>query len=132
MFLSGVQSELRARKKTQQSDAPASVVVTKTKWLKEDPIAALKAGLRTVRHHKPGWLKEDLIAEGKLEDTKHAIHEKIWADYNAQLIHIRAQQDIMGPDFDPLRVVPTRNEDGQFAFTKVVDVPKNYLSLTYL
>ena len=91
MFLLGVQSELRAQKKNQPNETPASVVVTKTKWVKEDPIAALKAGLRTVRHHKPGWLKEDLIAEGKLEDTKHAIHEKIWADYNAQLIHIRVR-----------------------------------------
>jgi hypothetical protein len=138
LFVLGIQSELRARKQTQLSNAPACVEVTKKQWVKyrtadnADPIAALKAGLRTVRHHKPGWLKEDLIAEGKLEDTKHAIHDKIWADCNAQLIHIRAQQDIMGPDFDPLRVVPTRNEDDQFAFTKVVDVPKNCLSLTYL
>jgi hypothetical protein len=138
LFVLGVQSELRGRKKSKASDAPGCVEVTKKVWVKyrnadnADPIAALKAGLRTVRHHKPGWLKEDLIAEGKLEDTKDAIHEKIWADYNAQLIHVRAQQDIMGPDFNPLRVVPTRDEDGQFAFTKVVDVPKNYLSLTYL
>ncbi len=97
-----------------------------------DPIAALKAGLQTVRHHKPGWLKDDLIAASKLEESKSAIHAKIWADYNAQLIHIRAQQDIMGPDFNPLRIVPVRNDEGQFAFTKTVDVPKNYLSLTYL
>jgi hypothetical protein len=31
-----------------------------------------------------GSLKDDLIAAGKLEDTKEAIHAKIWADYNAQ------------------------------------------------
>jgi hypothetical protein len=97
-----------------------------------DPIADLRAGLRTVRHHTPGWLKQDLIAAGKLEDTKDAIHRKIRADYNAQLIHIRAQQDIMGPDFNPLRIVPVRNDEGKFAFTKTVDVPKNHLSLTYL
>jgi hypothetical protein len=112
----GVQSELRPRKQTALSDAPICVEVTKKQWVKyrtsdnADPIAALKAGLRTVRHHKQGWLKADLIAEGKLEDTKHAIHDKIGADYNAQLIHILAQQDIMGPDFDPLRVVPERDE----------------------
>jgi hypothetical protein len=65
--------------------------------------------------------------------NKDAIHSKLWADYNyTQLIHIRAQRDIMGPDFDPLRSMPSRDADGQFAFTKKVDVPKNYLSLTYL
>ncbi len=38
----------------------------------------------------------------------------------------------MGPEFNPLRIVPVRNDEGQFAFTKTIDVPKNYLSLTYL
>ncbi len=85
-----------------------------------------------MRHHTAGWLKDELIAAGKLDNTKAAIHAKIWSDYNAQLIHIRAQQDIMGLEFNPLRSVPVRNNEGQFAFTKTVDVPKNYLSLTYL
>jgi hypothetical protein len=34
--------------------------------------------------------------------------------------------------FNPLHVVPGRNKEGKFAFTKNVDVPKNYLSLQYL
>ncbi len=51
-----------------------------------DSIATLKAGMRTVRHHTKGWLKQDLIASGKLVDTKQAIHAKVWVDYNAQLI----------------------------------------------
>ena len=85
-----------------------------------------------MRHHKVGWLKDDLIAAGKLVDSKPAIHAKIWQDYNSQLLYIRAQQDIMGPDFNPLRVMPARNLEGKFAFTNNVDVPKNYLSLTYL
>ena len=38
----------------------------------------------------------------------------------------------MGPEFNPLRVMPARNNEGQFAFTNTVDVPKNYFSLTYL
>ncbi len=85
-----------------------------------------------MRHHKAGWLKDDLIAAGKLENSKASIHAKIWQDYNAQILYIQAQQDIMGPDFNPLRVMPSRNLEGKFAFTNLVDVPKNYLSLTYL
>ena len=38
----------------------------------------------------------------------------------------------MGQDFNPLQTIPKRNNEGQFAFTKTVDVPKNHLSLTYL
>ncbi len=97
-----------------------------------DPIATLKAGMRTVRHHTKGWLKEDLISSGKLVDTKEAIYAKVWTDYNAQLIHVRAQQDILGNDYNPLRTITGRDEDGKFTFNKNVDVPKNYLSLEYL
>jgi hypothetical protein len=127
---SGAEPDLRprGRKKLNVVDPK----YTKRVFDADDPIAALKAGLHTVRHHRAGWLKEDLVAAGRLMDTKDAIHSKIWADYNAQLIHIRAQQDIMGPDYNPLRCMPPRDADGQFAFTKRVDVPKNYLSLTYL
>jgi hypothetical protein len=60
------------------------------------------------------------------------VHAKIWSDYNAQLIHIRAQQDILGEDFNPLHVLPGRNIEEKFAFTKNVDVPRNHLSLQYL
>jgi hypothetical protein len=67
-----------------------------TKYLCSDPIGVLKAGSQTVRHHTLGWLKADLIANGTLDDMKEALHAKIWADYNAQKIYIRAQQDIMG------------------------------------
>ncbi len=133
--MSGAQADLRPRKRTNVSEGSSGVEVKKKNnrlFDSSDPIAALKAGLHTVRHHTPGWLKDDLIAGGKLDDSKSAIHAKIWADYNAQLIHIRAQQDIMGPDFNPLRIVPVRNDEGQFAFTKTVDIPKSYLSLTYL
>jgi len=77
-------------------------------------------------------LKQDLISSGKLVDTKEAIYAKVWADYNAQLIHVRAQQDILGDDYNPLRTIPGRDEDGKFTFNKNVDVPKNYLSLEYL
>jgi hypothetical protein len=56
----------------------------------------------------------------------------MFTDYNAQQVYIRAQQDIMGDDFNPLKVLPGRDEHGQFSFTKNVDVPKNHLSLAYL
>ena len=56
----------------------------------------------------------------------------MWADYNAQLIHVRAQKDILGEDYDPLHIVPGRDGVGKFTFTKNVDVPKNHLTLAYL
>jgi hypothetical protein len=103
-----------------------------SKYKCSDPIGVLKAGLTTVRHHTLGWLKADLIASGELDGTKEAIHAKIWADYTAQKIYIRAQQDIMGEEFNPLHTMPGRDFEGKFLYTKTVDVPKNHLSLAYL
>jgi hypothetical protein len=60
------------------------------------------------------------------------LHQKIFADFQAQQIHIRAMQEILGPEFNPLHIMPGRNEEGQFSFTKNVDVPKNHLSIVYL
>ncbi len=85
-----------------------------------------------MRHHTYGWLREDLTASGKLDGTKDSLYSRVWADYNAQLIHIRAQKDILGDDYDPLHILPGRNGDGMFTFTKNVNVPKNHLTLTYL
>jgi hypothetical protein len=45
---------------------------------------------------------------------------------------VRAQQDILGAEYNPLRTVPGRDDDGKFTFCKNVDAPKNYLSLEYL
>ena len=56
----------------------------------------------------------------------------MWADYNAQKLYIRAQQDILGDDFNPLHTIPKRDGEGKFTFEKTVDVPKNHLSLAYL
>ncbi len=97
----GVEPQLRVRKgkaSTGSLRLPVGPKAVPTKFKCSDPIGVLKAGSQTVRHHKLGWLKEDLIASGELEDTKEAVHAKIWADYNAQKIYIRAQQDIMGED----------------------------------
>ena len=99
---------------------------------RNDPISVLKAGLRTVRHHTAGWLKEDLIANGSLDGSKEALYAKMFSDYQAQKIYIRAQQDILGEDFNPLHVLPGRDNEGRFSFTKNVDVPNNHLSIAYL
>jgi hypothetical protein len=115
-------AELRPRHAKEPLDHNDSVGAKKpTNHLNShsDPIATLKAGVRTVRHHTRGWLKD-------------ATQAKVWADYNAQLIHVRAQQDILGVEYNPLRTIPGRDEDGKFTFCKNVDVPKNYLSLEYL
>jgi hypothetical protein len=101
-------------------------------YTSSNPIATLKAVLHTVRHQTLGWLKQDLIASGELLDNKEAIQAKVWADYNAQLIHVRAKQDILGLEYNPLMVIPGRDKDGKFSFCKNVDVPKHYLSLGYL
>jgi hypothetical protein len=85
--VTGAEVELRPRKRKSDDACLSAVNVvnnTKGSFDRSDPIATLKAGLHTVRHHTKGWLKEDLIAAGKLEDTKQGIHAKIWADYNAQ------------------------------------------------
>jgi hypothetical protein len=78
---------------------------------RNDPITLLKSGLRTVRHHTAGWLKEDLIANGTLDGTKEALYGRMFADYQAQQIYIRAQQDILGEDYNPLHVLPGRDEE---------------------
>jgi hypothetical protein len=97
-----------------------------------DPIVILKAGVRTVRHHKLGWLRGDLLANGSIDGTKESLHTRLFSDFQAQQILIRAQKDILGDDFNPLHVMPGRDEERRFSFTKNVDVPKNYLSQAYL
>jgi hypothetical protein len=101
-------------------------------WTQTLPIAIFKAGVRTVRHHKLGWLQEDLLANVTLDGTKASLYSRLFSDYQAQQFHIRAQKDILGADFNPFHVMPGRDEEGRFAFSKNVDVPKNHLSLAYL
>ena len=103
----GVDADLRPRGKKQvkcKAVLSSPMKLASVEFGRNDPISVLKAGLRTVRHHTAGWLKDDLMAEGKLEDTKEAIYAKMFADYQAQQIYIRAQKDILGDDFDPLHV----------------------------
>ncbi len=56
----------------------------------------------------------------------------MFADFQAQQIHIRAMKEILGPEFNPLHILPGRNEEGKSVFTKNVDVPENHLSIAYL
>jgi hypothetical protein len=112
------------------SETPKKVL--KNKYTVSNPIAVLKAATHTVRHHKKGWLKDDLEAAGHLDGTKAALHAKMWADYNAQKLYISAQQDILGEEYNPLKTLPGRDGEGKFTFDKTVDVPRNHLSLAYL
>jgi hypothetical protein len=73
-----------------------------------------------------------LLANGTLDGSKASLYARLFSDYQAQQIHIRAQKDILGSDYNPLHVIPGRDEEGRFAFTSNVDVPKNHLSLAYL
>ncbi len=68
------------------------------KYVDTDPIAILKAGVRTVRHHKLEWLQEDLLANGTLDGSKTSLYARLFSDCQAQQIHIRAQKDILGKD----------------------------------
>jgi hypothetical protein len=127
--------ELRRRPKNGEKAVQATVpskIKTVFSFLTCDPIAILREGTKTVRHHTQGWLKNDLLATGSLDGTKEALYAKVWGDYCAQLLYIKAQQDILGEDFNPLKVVPGRDDNGKFVFCKNVDVPKNHLSLSYL
>jgi hypothetical protein len=125
--------ELRTRKPVNvRSSANIEDGKQNKKYEVFDPIGLLKAGLRTVRHHTYGWIREDLMESGMLDGSKEALYSRVWTDYNAQLIHLRAQRDIVGEDYDPLHIMPGRDGEGKFTFTKNVDVPKNYLTLAYL
>ncbi len=129
----GIDAELRPRKQSVQDNSEIEPdAKLKAKFEVVDPIGILKQGLRSVRHHTHGWIREDLRASGKLDGTKESLYSRVWADYNAQLIHVRAQKDILGDDYDPLHILPGRDGDGKFTFTKNVDVPKNHLTLAYL
>ena len=131
--IEGVDVELRPRKRLElESSAKKEEEKQNKKYEVFDPIGMLKAGVRTVRHHTNGWLRDDLLASGTLDGSKEALYSRVWADYNAQLIHVRAQKDILGEDYDPLHILPGRDGEGKFTFTKNVDVPKNYLTLAYL
>jgi hypothetical protein len=60
------------------------------------------------------------------------VGHSVVADYQAQKLYIRAQQDILGEEYNPLQTIPRRDTEGKFYVDKTVDVPKNHLSLAYL
>jgi hypothetical protein len=123
---------VRNREKINAAASLESSEKVNTRFKVVDPVAVLKAGLRTVRHHQFGWLAEDLKASGEIQDTKESLQTRLWNDYNAQLVHMRAMRDILGDEYHPLHVLAGRDHEGKFTFTKNVDVPKNHLSLAYL
>ncbi len=60
-----------------KNETPAPTIQAETRFKVIDPIAVLKAGLRTVRHHQFSWLEEDLKASGDLDGTKDALHNRM-------------------------------------------------------
>ena len=114
----GTDAELRPRKQALHAkNASEEEAKLKVKFAVVDPIGILKEGLRTVRHHTFGWLRDDLMASGKLDGEKESLYSRVWADYNAQLIHVRAQKDILGEEYDPLHILPGR-DTGSSRFLK--------------
>ncbi len=65
----GDSPELRSRSKKSSSSCTPGPEVLVGKFVDTDPIAILKGGVKTVRHHKLGWLKEDLLASGTLDGS---------------------------------------------------------------
>ncbi len=109
-------------------------VAFRQKFADVDPIAILKAGVRTVRHHKLGWLREDLLANGFIDGTKEALY--IHA-YSQTFKHNKSTSGLKKTSWETISTLCTsclagRDEEGRFSFTKNVDVPKNYLSQVYL
>ncbi len=125
--LKGDSPELRARPSKAVATANPTVVGGPGKFADVDPVAILKAGVRTVRHHKLGWLREDLLANESIDGTIEALYTRLFSDFQAQQIHIRAQKYILGDDFNPLHVMSGRDKEGRFSFTKNVDVPKKWV-----
>jgi hypothetical protein len=98
-LLLGLEPVLRKslpKRNAEPTSTEAQTKVNKSRYEITDPIGVLKAARCTVRHHKKGWLKEDLLASGYFDGSKSALHAKVCADYNAQKLYIRAQQDILG------------------------------------
>ena len=63
---------------------------------------------------------EALLRSGELDGTKKGLYARIWADYSAQLIHIRAQQEILGEEYNPLHVYCNRDKNGHFVSARKV------------
>ncbi len=94
-------------------------------------IELLKWGLQYNRNVKEGWLKDLLIGEKIIEDTKEAKNQRLWADYQAQQVFIQGMQAALGDDFDPRASKQGREEIGDFAPNKN-GVPQNFLTVKYL
>ena len=69
----GPELELRGRIRAKSSVSSAVPDSKEARFKVIDPIAVLKAGLRTVCHHQFGWLAEDLNACGELDGTKESL-----------------------------------------------------------
>jgi hypothetical protein len=124
----GKKAVLRAR----PTEATATVTaIPKTVFAKMSSIDLLKWGLQYNRNVKKAWLRDLLIKEKIIEDTKQAKLKRLWEDYQAQCLFIQGMQAALGEDFEPRISNQSRTEDGGFGPNKN-DVPQNYLNVTYL
>ncbi len=124
----GKQAVLRTR----TAEAPATVAaIPKTVFAKMSAIDLLKWGLQYNRNVPKAWLRDLLVKEKIIEDTKAAKVKRIWEDYQAQCLFIQGMQAALGDDFEPRISKQSRTEDGGFGPNKN-GVPQNYLTVKYL
>jgi hypothetical protein len=125
----GKQAVLRTR----NTDAPAATVtaIQKTVFAKMSSIDLLKWGLHNNRNVNKAWLRDLLVKEKIIEDTKQAKLKRLWEDYQAQCVFIQGMQAALGDDFEPRISKQSRTEDGGFGPNKN-GVPQNYLTVKYL
>jgi hypothetical protein len=117
---------------TRATNANATAdAVPKSKFAKMTSIDLLKWGLDYKRNVKKGWLKDLLVGEKLLVDTKQAKNVRFWQDYQAQYLFIQGMQAALGDEFDPRVSKQGHKENGDFAGNKN-GVPQNVLTAKYL
>jgi hypothetical protein len=111
----GKQAVLRTR----TTDAPATVAaIPKTVFAKMSSIDLLKWGLQYKRNVKKAWLRDLLVKEKIIEDTKQAKMKRLWEDYQAQCVFIQGMQAALGEEFEPRISKQGRTEDSGFGPNK--------------
>ncbi len=125
----GQKALLRTHKKTIKT--AASLKVAKSKYANMTAMDLLKWGLQYKRNVKNGGLKDLLISEGIIEDTKAAVQKQFWKDFKAQVTFMQGMQACFGEEFDPRLSKPMRDSNGKWETNKN-DVPQNVITVRYL
>jgi hypothetical protein len=114
-----------------KNDTTPVNAMPKSKFGIMSSIDLLKWGLEYKRNVNKGWLKDLLVRELLLEDTKPAKNARFWQDYQAQCLFIQGMQAALGDEFDTRVSKQGRCEDSDFAGNKN-GVPQNVLTVKYL